>query len=173
MTNEPIGKVKVSSMFANEIDFDDGMGNSPSDPFNKHIVLTTIDKNSDGSDNSLDYDANENMSEKVAYTNKPQFNEAGKFEKYQGLTDEELDAQLAAAIQTKNEEEQANHISTINEDSRDVLSGDFSSDPDQLNNKDECDVPSSQQSEIPETVRQNFDNFNDELERQSENLRKQ
>jgi hypothetical protein len=31
------------------------------------------------------------MSEKVAYTNKPQFNEVAKFEKYQGLTDEELD----------------------------------------------------------------------------------
>lgn len=139
VTQEPIGKVKISSMFVNDFQLNDsmdGLGNDPSDPFNQHINLTSIDKNQDDSDDSMDYDANENMSEKVAFSNKPQQNEAIRFDKYQGLTDEELDAQLAEAIQNKNLEEQANRISTINEDSRDLMSGE--------NTEEDCDVPSSQ-----------------------------
>lgn len=156
VTQEPIGKVKISSLFANDLQLNDsmdGLGNDPSDPFNQHINLTTIGKNQDDSDDSMDYDANENMSEKVAFSNKPRQNEAIRFDKYQGLTDEELDAQLAEAIQNKNLEEHANRISTINEDSRDLMSGE--------NSEEDCDVPSSKQSEIPDTVRQNFDNFDE------------
>ena len=66
VTNESIGKVKLSSFFANDLDLNDefGLGNDPSDPFNQHINLTSIGNRSNGSDGSLDYDANENMSEK-------------------------------------------------------------------------------------------------------------
>ena len=63
-------------MFVNELEFNDdfdqnnhlGLGNLAFDPFNQ---LTTIGKKHNDSDGSLDYNENENMSEKVAFTNKP------------------------------------------------------------------------------------------------------
>ena len=64
VTQEPIGKVKISSMFVNDLQLNDsmdGLGNDPSDPFNQQINLTSIGKNQDDSNDSMDVNDNPAM----------------------------------------------------------------------------------------------------------------